>query len=168
MQRSADLGDQLSNGDNVRRPVYQLWIQLTEAVTCLTDISQNSWLCYYCVLLCTLRWIDSAFSLTKSLGMHTGAGSGNSNTALSWAVKGNNTSCPLWTGLANTQIPIFGRKTLPVRHFTDKSFNVFFPQSGLRWYEGTRVSAWVTPVESSHCSHSRIMSYFISGVLIQW
>lgn len=90
-----------------------------------TDISQNSWLCYYCVLLCARRWIGSAFRLTKSLGMHTGAGSGNSNTALSWAVKEDNASCPLWTGLVSAQIPIFCRETLPASHFTERTFLLF-------------------------------------------
>lgn len=100
-------------------PVYQL--------------TQNLWLCYYCVLLCTQRWIGSAFSATKSLGMHTEAGSGNSNTALSWAVKEDNTSCPLWTGLVNIQIHIFCRETLP----TERAFLfcLFFPQNGLQLYE---------------------------------
>lgn len=55
--------------------------------------------------------------------MHTGAGSGNSNTALSWAVKEDNTSCPLWTGLVNAQIPLFRRQT---SHFTERTFSFIF------------------------------------------
>lgn len=77
------------------------------------DNSQNSWLCYYCAVLCVQRWIGSEFSATKSLGMHTGAGSGNSNTALSSAAKEYNRSCPIWSGLEHsnhTQIPIFSRE----------------------------------------------------------
>lgn len=88
----------------------------------LSDISQNSWLCYNCALLCSLRWIGSAFRRTKSLGMHTGAGSGNSNTALSLAIKEHNMSCPLWTGLVNTHVPIFCGETLPASHFTEEIF----------------------------------------------
>lgn len=98
-----------------------------------TDISQNSRLCYYCVLLCAQRWMGSAFRVTKSLGMHTGAGSGNSNTALSWAVKEDNTRCPLWTGLASTKIPIFCSETSPQvilaeRTFLFQLFIYFLPQ----------------------------------------
>lgn len=83
--------------------------------------------------------------------MHTGAGSGNSDIALSWAEKEDNTSCPFCTGLVNAQIPVFRRKTLPASHFTERTF--FFSKvaskSGSRWHEGICVSAWITPVESA-------------------
>lgn len=82
-----------------------------------TDISQNSGPCYYCVLLCAQSRMGWAFRLTKSLGMRTGAGSGNSNTALSWAPKEDNASCPLWTGLASAKIPIFCRERCPCKSF---------------------------------------------------
>lgn len=117
-----------------------------------------------CSVVSALRWIGSAFSLTKSLGMHTAAGSGNSNTALSWAVKEDNTSCPLWTGLVNTQIPIFCTETLPASYFTDKTF---FFQSGLQWHECVLVSALLASGGISHHSCSSDKSYVIPGVTIQ-
>lgn len=131
-----------------------------------TDISQNSWLCYYCVLLCAQRWIGSAFSVTKSLGMHTGAGSGNSNTALSWAVKEDNTSCPLWTGLVNTQIPIFCREMLPASHFTERTFLFYLFISPPPPQKKMAILVWVLlgPVGISHHSCSSIKSYVILGV----
>lgn len=121
-------GQQTGDSETVRGSVYQPCFLHTEAALRLTDISQNSWLCYYCVLLCALRWIGSAFRLTKSLGMHTGVGSGDSNAALSWAIKEDNTSCPPWTGLVNTRIPILWGETLPSSHLT-KMFSIFFSLS---------------------------------------
>lgn len=137
-----------------------------------TDISQNSWLCYYCILLCAQRWIGSAFSVTKSLGMHTGAGSGNSNTALSWAVKEDNTSCPLWTGL-NTEHsnPRLLWKNAACESFNRKDiFVIFIYFSALKrhtivWVRAC-LFAWVlrAPVGIRHLSCGTIKSYVISGV----
>lgn len=79
-----------------------------------------------CVIIvlrcCPRRWIDPAFSATKSLGVHTGAGSGNSNTALSRPAKQDNVSCPIRAGLASAQKPyLLQRDTLPASHFTNKA-----------------------------------------------
>lgn len=143
---SAGLSGQLSDEEKMRGTLYTSSGQLT----------QNLWLCYYCVRLCAQRWIGSAFRATKSLGMHTEAGSGNSNTALSWAVKEDNMSCLLWTGLVNTQIHIFYRETLPASHFTERAFLFclfIFSQNGLL------VWALLAPVGISHHKCSSIKSY---------
>lgn len=87
----------------------------------LTSVITHS--CVIVLRCCPRRWIDAAFSATKSLGVHTGAGSENSNTTLSRPAKQDNVSCPIRASLAQRSEALSPakRETLPASHFTNET-----------------------------------------------